>query len=181
VAGADASRHIARGRSIASGVFTGIGIAGFVDETVFHQLLHWHHFWDGGSQSAGLVSDGFFHAGSWFSIVAGLFWFADLRRRAAWQPRAWAGGVLLGAGGFQLYDGLVQHKLLGLHQIRYHVTIWPYDLVWNTLAAIMMVLGAVFVLQSRRRAVLAAGVAADSAVGRGDGQDATHSASRSAR
>lgn len=30
----------ARGRSIASGVFIGIGVAGFVDETVFHQLLH---------------------------------------------------------------------------------------------------------------------------------------------
>jgi uncharacterized membrane protein len=34
------------------------------------------------------------------------------------------GGLLLGAGGFQLYDGIVQHMLLGLHQIRYHVVIW---------------------------------------------------------
>lgn len=49
--------------------------------------------------------------------------------------------MLLGAGGFQLYDGIVQHKLLGLHQIRYHVTIWPYDLTWNIIAFIMILAG----------------------------------------
>ena len=52
------------------------------------------------------------------------------------------GALLLGAGGFQLYDGIVQHKLLGLHQIRYHVVLWPYDLTWNLLAAVMIVAGA---------------------------------------
>jgi hypothetical protein len=35
----------------------------------------------------------------------------------------------------------VQHKLLGLHQIRYHVTIWPYDLTWNVIAFIMILAG----------------------------------------
>jgi uncharacterized membrane protein len=44
--------------------------------------------------------------------------------------------LLLGARPFQLYDGIVQHKLLGLHQIRYHVIIWPYDLTWNIIAFI---------------------------------------------
>ena len=145
-----AGRPVSRSRSIASGVFIGIGVAGFLDETVFHQLLHWHHFWDGGSQSTGLVSDGLFHAASWLCIVGGLFWFADLRRRDAWQPGVWVGGILLGAGGFQLYDGLVQHKLLGLHQIRYHVPIWPYDLVWNALAAIMIMVGGLLLWRSRR-------------------------------
>jgi uncharacterized membrane protein len=37
----------------------------------------------------------------------------------------------------------VQHKLLGLHQIRYHVTLWPYDLTWNLTAFVMIVAGAV--------------------------------------
>jgi uncharacterized membrane protein len=130
-------------RSTWSGVLAGVGTAGFVDETVFHQLLHWHHFWDGGSAAAGLVSDGLFHAGSWICLVAGLFWFADLRRRELLDLRAWISGILLGAGAFQLYDGLIQHKLFHLHQIRYHVTIWPYDLVWNVVAVVLLVAGAV--------------------------------------
>jgi len=64
-------------------MLAGVGVAGFVDETVFHQLLHWHHFYDTSTPAIGLVFDGFFHAGSWFAVVGGLFLFADLRRRQA--------------------------------------------------------------------------------------------------
>jgi uncharacterized membrane protein len=119
----------------------GIGVAGFIDETVFHQLLHWHHFYDQGSADAGLVSDGLFHAGSWICIVAGIFSFADLQRRRATVPkRVWA-GAFLGWGGFQVYDGLIQHKILGLHQIRYHVDLLPYDLIWNVAGGIGVLIG----------------------------------------
>src|SRR4051812_24622206 len=48
-------------RSILSGVLVGIGVAGFVDEAVFHQILHWHHFYDRSTPAWGLVSDGIFH------------------------------------------------------------------------------------------------------------------------
>ena len=140
------------GRSLLSGVLVGVGIAAFVDETVFHQLLHWHHFYDRSTSDAGLVSDGIFHAFGWFAVVAGLFWFADLRRRRGWDGRRWAGGLLLGAGAFQLYDGTVQHKLLGLHQIRYHVDLVPYDLVWNGLAVVLIAVGVVLLVRARRRA-----------------------------
>jgi uncharacterized membrane protein len=146
-----ATSDLQRGRSAFAGVLIGIGVAGFVDETVFHQLLHWHHFWDGGTPGAALVSDGLFHAGSWLGLVAGAFWIADLRRRRVDDLRAWVAGILLGAGAFQLYDGTVQHKLLHLHQIRYRVTIWPYDLAWNVTAGLLLVAGAVLWQHSRRR------------------------------
>src|SRR3954467_8992378 len=109
------------GRGVLSGGLLGLGIAGFVDETVFHQLLHWHHFYDKSTPAAGLISDGLFHAFGWFCTVAALFLVADLRRGGGFQRLAWWGGLLFGAGLFQLYDGTVQHKLLGLHQIRYDV------------------------------------------------------------
>jgi uncharacterized membrane protein len=128
----------------------GIGVAGFVDETVFHQLLHWHHFYDKGGRAAGLVSDGFFHAGSWTCMVVGIFIFADLQRRGGAVPkRLWAGN-LLGWGGFQVYDGLVQHKLLGLHQIRYHVDLLPYDLLWNLAGGIGLLVGLILLFGSAR-------------------------------
>jgi uncharacterized membrane protein len=128
-------------RSIWSGVLVGIGVAAFVDETVFHQLLHWHHFYDRSTPDVGLVSDGLFHAFGWFAVVIGLVMFADLRRRAALSARAFAGGALVGSGAFQLYDGTVQHKVLGLHQIRYHVNLVPYDWTWNVIAVILLVAG----------------------------------------
>jgi uncharacterized membrane protein len=137
-------------RSITAGVLIGVGVASFVDETVFHQLLHWHHFYDRGSTAAGLVSDGLFHAFGWFAVVFGLVLVADLNRRDGLAGRALAGGILLGAGAFQLYDGTVQHKLLRLHQIRYHVDVVPYDWAWNLVAVTLLVLGAL--LLRRRRA-----------------------------
>jgi len=142
----------ADGRNVLSGVLLGVGIAAFVDETVFHQLLHWHHFYDKSTPAAGLVSDGVFHAVGWFAVVAALFLFADLRRRETFRRRPWWGGLLTGAGGFQLYDGTVQHKLMRLHQIRYDVDLAPYDWTWNILAAILLAAGVVLLVRARRRA-----------------------------
>jgi uncharacterized membrane protein len=129
------------GRNLLSGFLLGVGIAAFLDEAVFHQLLHWHHFYDRSTPAAGLVSDGLFHAFGWFATVAALFLLADVRRRNAWWPRQWWAGLLLGAGGFQLYDGTIQHKILRLHQIRYGVDLRPYDWTWNLIAAALLLAG----------------------------------------
>jgi uncharacterized membrane protein len=139
-------------RTIWSGVLAGFGLAAFLDETVFHQILHWHHFYDKSTMAVGLLSDGLFHAFGFTSLVVGLFLMADSLRRGGFIPKRWWGALLLGAGGFQLYDGTIQHKLLVLHQIRYHVTIWPYDLTWNVLAVIMIIIG---ILLMRGRAEVA--------------------------
>ncbi|GAA1812167.1 hypothetical protein GCM10009771_12580 [Nesterenkonia flava] len=96
----------------------GVGIMAAVDEIVFHQLLGWHHFYDRSTPEIGLFSDGLLHAAQLVLIVAGFFMIAELRHRRALVLRpAWA-GFFLGAGGFQLFDGLVNHKLLRVHQIR---------------------------------------------------------------
>jgi uncharacterized membrane protein len=145
------SGHAGARDSTWSGVLVGVGVAAFVDETVFHQLLHWHHFYDRATPEVGLVSDGLFHAFGWFALVAGLFWFAALRRRDTLATRRWVGGLLLGAGAFQLWDGTVQHKLLGLHQIRYGVDLTAYDVTWNVLAAVLVVAGAVLGARGSRR------------------------------
>lgn len=135
--------------SAASGVLFGIGVAAFVDETVFHQILHWHHFYDGSTLEVGLVSDGLFHAFGWFAVVASLFLLADLRRRGQLGWTRWIAGGMIGAGAFQLYDGTIQHKLMRLHQIRYQVELLPYDLAWNIIALILVVVGG-FVLSRAR-------------------------------
>lgn len=132
-----------------SGVLFGVGLIAFVDEAVFHQLLHWHHFYDRSTTEIGLVSDGVFHAFSWFATIAGLFLFADLRRRGVLRMRRWIGGVLIGAGAFQLYDGIVHHKLWGIHQIRYVEDLLPYDLTWNISAAVILAAGVVLVVTTR--------------------------------
>ncbi|KOP82477.1 DUF2243 domain-containing protein [Cytobacillus solani] len=138
-----------KSRNLVSGFLFGIGLAAFIDETIFHQLLRWHHFYDKSTTDIGLISDGLFHAFSWFATIGGLFIFADLRRRNALWLRRWWGGVLVGAGGFQLYDGTIQHKLMRIHQIRYVENVIVYDLIWNILAIFMIIIG--FSLVGSRR------------------------------
>lgn len=133
-----------------SGILFGIGMIAFVDEAVFHQLLRWHHFYDKSTTNIGLISDGLFHAFSWFATVGGLFMVADLRRRNAFWATRWWGGMFLGAGGFQLYDGIIQHKLMRIHQIRYNVNILPYDLIWNGLAIVLIVWGVILLVRTKR-------------------------------
>lgn len=137
-------------RNLGSGVLFGLGLIAFLDEVMFHQLLGWHHFYDKSTTSVGLFSDGLFHAFSWFATVAALFLVADLRRRQSFWLKRWISGVLIGVGMFQLYDGLVQHKVFRLHQIRYEVELLPYDIIWNASAALILIAGLVLFIQTNR-------------------------------
>lgn len=133
-----------------SGILFGLGAVAFIDEVIFHQLLHWHHFYDLSTTSVGLISDGLFHAFSWFATVASLFMVADLRRKDSFQKKRWIGAYMLGAGIFQLYDGIIQHKIMRLHQIRYVDEVFYYDLVWNVIAAVMIVIGLVILNSAKQ-------------------------------
>jgi uncharacterized membrane protein len=140
------------GRSLlAPAVLVGVGVAGTLDEALLHQLLHWHHFYDKTTNlrlhetaKLGLLADGIFHLVSTTLLVVGLamLW----RRRAdlvpAWRRRVW-GGVLMGAGGFNLYDGTIQHKVLELHQVREGAhPQTPYDIAFIAIAVAVLAAGA---------------------------------------
>jgi uncharacterized membrane protein len=127
----------------------GIAVMAAVDTIVFHQLLSWHHFYDRSTPGMSLLSDGLLQTAYLVLLVAGLFWFADLRRRRTLARRSTWAGFVLGLGAFQLFDGIVDHKLLKVHQIRYDVDVLPYDLAWNGAAVALLILGAVLAWRSR--------------------------------
>ena len=131
-------------------VLVGIGVAGSLDEIVLHQLLRWHHFYDRGSQAAGLIADGIFHLGSTAALGIGLVLLVQRWHTARGPLRQAVAGILLGAGGFNLYDGIIQHKLLGLHQVRAGApNNLPYDLVFISVAAVVLVAGLLLLRTTR--------------------------------
>ena len=136
-------------RSMVAAVLLGIGIMAAVDEILFHQILAWHHFFDLSTPAFGLVSDGLLHSAELVLLVLGFFMYGDLRaRRALARTHAWA-GFFYGMGGFQLFDGIINHKVLGLHQIRYVENVLPYDLAWNGFGVLLLIIG--FMLSRRAR------------------------------
>ena len=139
-------------RSLRVGALGGAAIMAAVDEIVFHQLLGWHHFYDRATPAVALLSDGLLHAAELIALVAAAFLLADLRHRRTLAPAHARAGLLLGAGGFQLFDGLVDHKVLRLHQIRYDVELLPYDLAWNGAAILLLAIGAWLAARARAAA-----------------------------
>ncbi len=124
-------------RTVWSGVMLGLGIAGTLDEVVLHQLLHWHHFYDRSTPAVGLISDGLFHITATVFLLLGMYRLGQHRGNpyTGWRRYFWA-GVLLGIGGFNLYDGIIQHKVLRLHQVRPGVANeLPYDLTFIGIAS----------------------------------------------
>ena len=115
--------------SPAAGIMYGIGLGGFVDGIVLHQILQWHHMLSATGDHpvttvAGLevntLADGFFHLASWFFVVgASIVTLAQWRRgRLAPSWRFHACGLLVGWGLFNLVEGVVDHQLLGIHHVR---------------------------------------------------------------
>lgn len=138
-------------RSLRAGTLAGVGFMAAVDEIIFHQLLAWHHFYDRSTTDIGLMTDGLLHAAELLAISAAFIMLLDLgRRRQLSKPHVLA-GLCLGAGGFQLFDGIINHKVLRLHQIRYVDNVLPYDLTWNAVAIALLLVGFGLLRQADRR------------------------------
>ncbi|HYN66397.1 MAG TPA: DUF2243 domain-containing protein [Ornithinibacter sp.] len=115
--------------SRAPGLLFGLGLGGFVDGIVLHQLLQWHHIVSDveaypTTTVAGLemntLADGFFHAVMWFVVLAGSIAMLKAWREGRVAP-SWSfhfGLVLAGWGIFNVREGLVNHQVLGIHHVR---------------------------------------------------------------
>lgn len=140
-----------------TGILLGIGIAGFIDEFVFHQLLQWHNFYWATDQRGRILSDGLFHVGSTLVLLWGaLRLWRDRESSAPGHVRAILGGILIGAGTFNVYDGVVQHVILHLHLVNEHVcpapmnpnnsilscrADIPYEIAWIAVSVAVLVSG----------------------------------------
>jgi uncharacterized membrane protein len=108
----------------------GLGLGGFIDGIVLHQILQWHHMLTGDNGGepmdtvAGLETntlvDGLFHMATWILVaVATVLLLNAWRRRELAPPwRTHVGLLLAGWGVFNLVEGLIDHQLLGIHHVR---------------------------------------------------------------
>jgi uncharacterized membrane protein len=108
----------------------GLGLGGFIDGIVLHQILQWHHMLTGenGNESmetvAGLeantLADGFFHLATWVLVAVGMALTVQAWRRGSLAPpwRVHVGLLLAGWGVFNLVEGTIDHLLLGIHHVR---------------------------------------------------------------
>jgi len=148
----------------AAGVFLGLGLGGFFDGIVLHQILQWHHM----ISSAGypptsienmrlnVLADGLFHATAYVFTLIGLvlLWRGARHPHARWSTGGIAGAVLVGFGLFNLVEGVINHHLLGIHHVNETVPReqWPlWDGGFLAVGAVLVILGALLWRRARRR------------------------------
>jgi uncharacterized membrane protein len=147
----------------AAGVWFGLGLGGFFDGIVLHQVLQWHHMFTSAGHPADTLAalefntfwDGIFHAATYVFVVVGLvlLWRHASRRHVAWSSKLLAGTLLIGFGAFNVVEGLIDHHLLGLHHVNETVppAQWLYwDLGFLAWGAAMLAIGWALLRSGRR-------------------------------
>ena len=129
----------------AAGLAIGIGMGGFVDGILFHQIFQFHNMLSAKIPTDTLVGakvnmvwDGLFHSLVWVSTAIGiwLLWKALTPPRAILSGKAFVGSMLMGWGLFNVVEGVIDHHILHLHHV-YELmgqSVWDYAfLIWGAL------------------------------------------------
>lgn len=140
-------------------VTLGVGLGGFIDGIVLHQILQWHSMMSNVVPPNSLPAihfnmfwDGIFHAATWVVTVIGVLMLWRSGTRHTLPPlRALVGGLLIGWSLFNLIEGVINHHWLGLHNVREGAE----PLVWNYaflgISTALLFFGLAFARAGRRR------------------------------
>ena len=132
-------------KRVPSGIVLGLGLGGFIDGIVLHQILRWHNMGSAvlppvtmEAMSQNMLWDGLFHAATWLLTVVGIYMLRrEGDRGGAVGPAAFTGYLFLGWGAFNLIEGVVDHHLLDLHHVRdLPVHVPAYDWIFLTLGGV---------------------------------------------
>ncbi len=132
------------------GVFFGLGLGGFFDGIVIHQILQWHHMVSSEytpntvqNLKINTLADGLFHATTYVFTLIGLFllWSGTRGQHAAWRTSVFIGTLLFGFGLFNVVEGLIDHQILGVHHVRPGPYQLAYDIGFLVWGAVMLLVG----------------------------------------
>lgn len=135
---------------IKAGACIGIGMGGFIDGILFHQILQVHSMFSAtvptdtmANMQRNMVGDGLFHLITWVftAIGIGLLWRAAMQRDVAWSGRVFSGSLVMGWGLFNLVEGIVNHHILGLHHVMERLGLSIYDYAFLASGVVFIAIG----------------------------------------
>jgi uncharacterized membrane protein len=138
-----------RDRATLAGILLGVGMGGFVDGIVLHQILQWHNMLSNWippttmeAMRVNMLWDGVFHAFVWLVTLIGVFllWSAAFQGEAIPTLRSFVGQLLLGWGAFNFVEGIIDHQLLGIHYVRQVPEYTVYNLTFLAIGGVLFIL-----------------------------------------
>ena len=143
---------------ITAGTFLGIGMGGFVDGILFHQILQLHGMLTAKFPKTTIANveinmfwDGMFHALTWTMTAIGLVLLFKAGRRmdVPWLSKVLVGALFLGWGLFNLIEGTIDHYILNLHHVYEAQGQSVYDLLF-LLSGVVFIIGGFMAIRSQR-------------------------------
>ena len=152
--------HLTRRPLVVAGLLLGIGMGGFVDGIVFHQILQLHNMLSAVRPPTTVVNietnmvwDGLFHAFTWMTTLIGIvaLFRAGGRDDVVWSGRVLGGAMLAGWWAFNLIEGLIDHHLLGVHHVVETLGLSVWDYVYLGSGVAFLAAGGLIVRSARPR------------------------------
>ena len=145
-----------------AGFILGVGLGGFADGIVLHQLLQWHHMIcttatcevhtlaDFKRQT---FQDGLFHLAMWLTVIAGVAMLFRAMAHSPIEPRGTTllGSIFVGWGCFNIIEGIIDHQILGIHHV---IAGSPHqltaDIAFLVVSLVLALLGGVLCASGRK-------------------------------
>lgn len=147
-------------KAVAAGGLLGVGLGGFIDGIVLHQIFQWHNMVSNWfppttmeAMSYNMIWDGIFHAAVWIVTLIGVFllWTAAYRRAAIPNLKAFIGQMFLGWGLFNLIEGVIDHQLLAIHYVRQVANYQVYNLTFLAIGGLLFILLGSLLMRAGKR------------------------------
>lgn len=126
----------------AAAMVLGIGIGGFADGIIFHQILQWHEMLSNKfppdtvvQKSVNMFWDGIFHLFTLLCTIVGVYllWKVLRKNNINISGNLLCGGMLAGWGVFNVVEGLINHNILEMHNVReaaMNKELWNYGFLF---------------------------------------------------
>jgi uncharacterized membrane protein len=143
---------------IAAGTLMGIGMGGFVDGIIFHQIFQIHNMLSAKlptdtllNAKTNMVWDGLFHALTWIAtaISIAMLWKAVKRPDVPLSGATFFGSLILGWGIFNLVEGIIDHHILGIHHVVEVKGLSVYDYIFLASGVMFIIIGWLFIRNSK--------------------------------
>ena len=135
---------------VTSGVFMGIGLGGFFDGILFHQLLQIHNMLSAKFPKTSIANmeinmfwDGLFHTLTYTMTLVGLglLWKAGKRSDVPWSGKTFMGAMLLGWGLFNFLEGIIDHHILQINHVVETHGLSAFDYAFAASGVILIIAG----------------------------------------
>jgi uncharacterized membrane protein len=154
--------NVNKRKSTASAILIGIGLAGLIDIIIFHAILQWHHTSSHiiipntmESLQMNLLHDGLFLSFSLIITIAGviLLWHAsgsNNKNSLLSDKRSFLGFALIGFGGFNTIEGIINHHILEMHHVIDVANPLAFDLTFLVVGGLAFLAAGGLLLRSRK-------------------------------